>query len=109
MYDLYSRQEHCKAKLLLTIITSYYCIMIMDLCDTIIIQSIVLCIISRMYPVAYRIMRGWETFGSTCLVALLPPPKILPIFGRNANFVSFFFFADGCQSVLHLLKDSTVL
>jgi len=36
MCDLYSQQEHCKTKLLVTIITGYYCIMIMELCNTII-------------------------------------------------------------------------
>ena len=37
MHDLQSRQEHCQVKLLLTIITGYYCITVMDLCDMIII------------------------------------------------------------------------
>ena len=42
MYNLYSLQEHCKAKLMLTITTDYICIMIMDLCDMIITLLILL-------------------------------------------------------------------
>jgi len=40
MTYVYSLQEHCKAKFLFTVITGYYCITIMDLCDTIITLSI---------------------------------------------------------------------
>ena len=38
----YSCLEHCKTKLLLTIIATYYCIMIVNLCDTIITLAILL-------------------------------------------------------------------